>query len=184
MELKYRLLEHPFYKAWNSGAISKEQLAVYAASYNELINKIPDLWKKVIEKLDSGSKTGEHIVNEEKGHIALWEKWQSTLEDAAVYPSMKGLIEELSNMNETELLGAIHAFEIQQPEVAETKKCGLIDYYNADESDLVYFDEHMNEEKHIDYAREISHGLSKIEFERGFEKGSELFYKNLDNFIN
>ena len=87
-------------------------------------------------------------------------------------------------MNPSELLGAIHSFEIQQPEVAKTKKEGLLKHYNIDESKTKYFDEHMNEEEHIAYGKMLSQKFAdKSDFEKGFKRGSEIFYYALDRFM-
>lgn len=41
MNLKHKLLEHPFYQTWEKGEITKQQLSAYAKSYNEFITNIP-----------------------------------------------------------------------------------------------------------------------------------------------
>ena len=88
-------------------------------------------------------------------------------------------------MNPSELLGAIHSFEVQQPEVAKTKKEGLLNHYGFSEADTTYFDEHMNEAEHIEYGRKLANDFAvKSDFEKGFSRGSEIFYNALDRFLN
>jgi pyrroloquinoline quinone (PQQ) biosynthesis protein C len=87
-------------------------------------------------------------------------------------------------MTPSELLGALHSFEIQQPEVAESKKDGLLKHYGFSEKDLKYFDEHMNEQDHISYGKYLKEEFAdEEEFNKGFERGSELFFKNLNLFM-
>ena len=139
MELKYRLLDHPFYKSWSDGTVTREQLAKYAASYAEFIGKIPDYWKKVISEFVPRSLVGKIVINEERKHIQMWDNWYSHLEPAVDFPKMSEFLSNFEKMNSSQLLGALHAFEIQQPEVATTKKMGLLQYYGFQEKELVYF---------------------------------------------
>lgn len=185
MKPKYRLLEHPFYQAWNEGNISIEQLSKYGASYAEFIERIPGYWQKIAQAFAEQQTVADEIIAEETDHIPLWNKWTDKLEKQDDFPRMTKIFEAFENMTASELLGAIHAFEIQQPEVAETKKCGLLDHYGFENSDLTYFDEHMQEEKHIAYGRHLAEKFArKSEFNAGFEKGSKLIYDGLNLFMN
>ena len=185
MELKYKLLDHPFYKAWSCGEITTGQLSKYSASYLEFIESIPTYWERVIAGLNAEDSVAKEIVLEEKEHIYLWKKWSSKLGSVNSFPRMIEVLLEFEKMNPSELLGAIHAFEIQQPGVAKTKKEGLLNHYGFDESDSIYFDEHMNEQKHISFGEKLAkESADKKEFEKGFERGSELVYKSLDLFLN
>lgn len=185
MILKHNLLDHPFYKNWEKGTISIQQLSKYSKSYGEFITKIPVFWNYTIEIFDSNSLTGKKIIEEEKHHILLWKIWSERLPDVKNYPSMKDEIDAFSKMNVSELLGAIHAFEIQQPNVSKTKKAGLIKYYGFNNSDTKYFDEHMNEAEHIKYGEYLYNNFAdKKKFKKGFSKGAELIYNSLDKFLN
>lgn len=184
MKLKYRLLEHPFYQAWNKGEISLEQLTKYAHSYLELITQIPLMWSRIDKELSINSDKIHTIIEEEKNHIALWEKWYVDLPSIVDYPSMKPLIDRFDAMTASELLGALNSFEIQQPEVALQKKEALKNFYNIDDSKLHYFDEHLKEEEHINYGKFIYQNYAnKKEFIIGAFDGSMSLYNNLDLFL-
>lgn len=183
MKLNKKLLDHPFYQSWTKGEITNEQLADYTYSYYELIQEIPGLWSKAISGLNAVSDESKKLVDEETAHISMWNDFR-VKQSIGSYPSMKDVIDELSVMNPSELLGAIHSFEIQQPEVAKTKKEGLLKFYGFNESDAKYFDEHMNEAEHIAFGKMLSEKYAdKDDFEKGFAKGSELFYNALDRFL-
>lgn len=185
MELKYKLLEHPFYRAWMNGDISPLQLSRYSSSYMDFIERIPSYWQNILDGFSINDKTAEEIVSEEKEHIALWNKWSSKLPKADLYPVMTAVLNEFEKMNPSELLGALHAFEIQQPGVAATKKEGLLRHYGFTPDTTTYFDEHMNEQKHISYGEKLADNYAdKNDFRKGFEKGSELIYRSLDLFMN
>lgn len=185
MKLHYRLLDHPFYKAWTCGEINAEQLGKYHKSYSEFIEMMPIFWEKALKGLNCENPKGKEVINDEKSHIPLWQLWSCELPEFSEFPKMTGIINSFESMSASELLGAIHAFEIQQPEVAKTKKQGLIEHYGVDAEKLTYFDEHMNEAEHIRFAMEIADKYAdKQEFERGFSIGSELIYNGLDMFMN
>mgnify|MGYP001555151826 CR=1 FL=1 len=185
MELKHKLLDHPFYQAWNEGEITADQLAKYHESYKEFIEKVPDYWQKIIDGFGEDSTFAKSVVEDERSHIPLWNEWESRLPETDGHPDMKDVIEALDSMTNSELLGAIHAFEIQQPEVAKTKKEGLLKHYNFTEEEMTYFDEHQNEEPHIRFGKRLAERFAnQTEFQRGFDKGAEIFYNALDKYIN
>ncbi|MCX6152850.1 MAG: hypothetical protein NT007_01685 [Candidatus Kapabacteria bacterium] len=185
MELKYKLLDHPFYKAWSDGTVTEMQLSKYAYSYQALVEEIPDLWAKVINSFAPDSKAAAAIISEETSHVTLWELWTNKLTKPELIPEMNQMISELHEMNPSQLLGAIQAFEIQQPEVSKSKSDGLKKYYKFSNDNLKYFFEHENEHSHIEYGQQLAATLADSDdYKFGFERGSELFYKNLDIFVN
>ncbi len=179
-ELKFKLLEHPFYKAWENGQIPLNKLSEYAYSYLEFIERIPDYWKNL---LDSFSVSDYWVVNEEKEHIELWKRWIKKLPKSESYPKLDELINYFNSLNPSEILGALYSFEVQQPEIAKFKKECLMKFYNFKDEDLTYFDEHMKEEKHLNVGMKIYKIANKNDFEVGFKSASELLYRSLDNFL-
>lgn len=184
MELKYRLLDHPFYQSWSEGVVTKEQLAKYHSSYAEFIELMPQYWSKINAAFNQNSAEAIEVVEDEKSHIPLWADWSHKLPATNDYPRMSELIDTMNTMTPSELLGAVQAFETQQPEVAETKKAGLLKFYGFEEGEVKYFDEHMEEEEHINYGNKLKENYAnQAEYKAGFEKGSELFYNGLNLFV-
>jgi pyrroloquinoline-quinone synthase len=182
MILSYSLLNHPFYQAWSHGTVTRGQLARYARSYAEFIAEMPAYWARIGQ--DFGVDTSA-IVAEETQHIALWEKWSAQLPKTADYPRMTEVLDAFANFNASELLGAVQAFEIQQPGVARTKKDGLLAHYGFAETDTVYFDEHLNEQAHIDFGAGLAADKANlVELQKGFNRGAEVVYRSLDLFGN
>lgn len=183
MELKHKLLEHPFYQAWTMGEVTPEQLSAYHKSYTEFIEEVPKYWTKIAEAFGQ-TEAAQHIIDEETAHIDLWTKWQGKLPEVNSFPRMKNVLSSFANMTPSELLGAVHAFEIQQPGVAQTKKDGLLKWYGFNEGETIYFDEHIAEEDHIQFGTMLANNFAnKEEFARGFDKGAELVYNGLDLFV-
>lgn len=185
IEVKKRLLDHPFYQAWEKGEVTEEQLADYGEAYQEFMEAVPGLWQKVLDGLDVDDPTGDEVVADEKEHAELWEEWRAELPEADEAPRLADLLDGLVEMGPAELAGALHAYELQQPEVAETKKQGLIEHYGFDVDNLEFFDEHAEgEEEHLAFGRKIRDEYADAEaFTEGFNRGAELVFHSLDAFV-
>ena len=153
MQVQPRLLDHPFYVAWMKGEVSQKTLAAYHRSYAEFIQRIPSYWQTVVKAFQPHLTHTSSVVQEELHHIDLWEKWGKRFTPPDDFPRMQSVLDLLDGMTPSQLLGAIHAFEVQQPEVARTKKEGLLRHYGFRHEELRYFDEHENEECHLAYGR-------------------------------
>jgi len=183
MSVHPRLLDHPFYQAWNRGEISAETLSAYHQSYGEFVKRFPSFWQRVVDAFQQDIARGASIVDEESEHVPLWEQWGKNLNPPHSSPGLKDLVDAFDHMTPSRLLGAIQAFETQQPEVARTKKDGLRGFYGFREEDLAYFDEHLDEMNHIAYGSWLGENFAdRNEFNEGFAQGAELIYKSLDRF--
>lgn len=184
MELTHKLLEHPFYQKWTEGEVTTDQLAKYAASYEEFIAEMPNMWRNAIEGLGQIDATGAEVVEEEASHIELWKNCFARLMPVSEHPGMGDVVEKIASLSPSAQLGVIHAFEVQQPEVAKTKKEGLIKHYGFTNEDCRYFDEHMDEADHIAYGKQLAdEKADQAEFQYGFAYGSKLIYDSLDRFM-
>lgn len=186
MKNNFRLLNHPFYQAWSGGKLTLNQISNYGSSYLELIEQIPTYWQKILHSFGiEDTLDAQQIVKEEKEHINLWKKWIIKLQEPKDFPSMKDVTASLFKISESELLGAISSFEMQQPKVANTKKSGLLEHFGFEAEDLTYFDEHLKEEKHIQFAKRVrEHYSNHSEFQQGYNFGKKLFYEALDRFLS
>jgi pyrroloquinoline-quinone synthase len=155
------LLKHPFYRAWNEGALSVRDLALYAVQYGEFIDRIAAGWEA------AGSPA---VAAEEREHSILWTGFAEGL--GATRPARERLpqIEELVSLsdamfaNRPQALGALYAFEQQQPATAQTKLDGLRLHYHLPASAEFYFDVHKGDEEEPRWLAERMEGLSEDEF--------------------
>jgi pyrroloquinoline-quinone synthase len=182
--LHTRLLDHPFYQAWTRGEVREATLAEYHHAYAEFIRRIPSYWQDVVLAFGVTSPLTAEIIREETEHIHLWNLWGAALPNPRGRASLQEAIEGFNAFNPSALLGALQAFEVQQPEVARTKKEGLLRHYRLHEADLRYFDEHLAEEKHIAFgSRLAATHAHPADFEEGFHLGAGLVYRSLDQFV-
>ncbi len=153
---KYNLLNHPFYQAWSAGELPVEALQNYAREYGAFISTLPKGW----ETLDD-AETAE----EETEHIEMWEDFADGLDteisDAQI-PEVKTLLNTTENLfsNSETALGALYAFEAQQPETAKSKLAGLKAFYQFPDKVEPYFETHSHNEHEAEKILERIGALS------------------------
>ena len=139
---KYNLLNHPFYQAWSAGELPIEALRCYAREYGAFICTLPKGWETL-----NDAETAE----EETEHIEMWEDFADGLDteisDAQI-PQVKYLLDtaEILFSDSETALGALYAFEAQQPETAKSKLAGLKAFYQLPEKVEPYFETHSHNE--------------------------------------
>lgn len=184
MDSQFRLLEHPFYQQWTKGEITQEQLSCYARSYFDFIKMMPVFWENAVKGLNAESRESADVINDERLHIELWREFMAKF-DGNDYKDMNDVVGEFMSMSPSKLLGAVHAFEEQQPEVAKSKAEGLVRYYGFGSDETKYFDEHLKEEIHIRYGSDLAEKYADWnEFADGYAEGAMLAYRALDRFLN
>ena len=138
----YNLLNHPFYQAWSAGELPVEALRAYAREYGAFISTVPEGWEALGDA---------EIAEEETEHIDLWADFAAGLDTAvteAQIPQVKALIGTAHELfsEPTTALGALYAFEAQQPATAQSKLTGLKAFYQLPESVEPYFETHSHNE--------------------------------------
>jgi len=135
---KKALLKHPFYQAWESGELPVEALRTYAREYGAFIATMPAGWETL--------KDAE-TAQEEREHAELWQGFAAGLETeigAAELPAVSKLLAASGALfaQPATALGALYAFEAQQPETAKSKLDGLRTHYSLPASTEPYFEVH------------------------------------------
>lgn len=136
------LLDHPFYQAWSAGELSLETLRSYAREYGAFISTIPQGWEAVDDA---------EIAAEETEHIDLWADFATGLDTTvseAQIPQVKSLVETANELfsERATALGALYAFEAQQPATAASKLAGLKAFYQFPKKVEPYFETHAHNE--------------------------------------
>jgi pyrroloquinoline-quinone synthase len=135
---KWNLLRHPFYQAWSAGTLPVEALQVYAREYGAFIESLPQGWRTLGD---------EETAHEETEHAELWDAFAGSLNATKGAPG----ITETEALAQTAqalfaqpatALGALYAFEVQQPATAASKLDGLKKWYRMDEAGGKYFEAH------------------------------------------
>jgi len=158
---EYNLLKHPYYLAWNEGKLSRRHLALYSCEWGTFVRMISKGWQKA----------GEHkIAAEEIEHFKLWEKFADSIcpqmMAARLKPSIQLLWETEDNFKRyASALGALYAFEAQQPATAASKLEGLRKHYGHWKVNEEYFIAHANDHAEPEILERKISELDKHEHE-------------------
>lgn len=123
---KRSLLQNTFYRRWTEGTLPVPALKDYARECGAFIRVISIGWKA----------TGEpDVALREDGHARVWEQtFAAGLNTSVAEPEVKEVADLVSVARElftdpVTSVGALYAFEAQQPLTARAKLNGLIEHY-------------------------------------------------------
>jgi pyrroloquinoline-quinone synthase len=154
--MQHSMLKHPFYVAWSEGKLSRSVLQEYAKQYYAHVRAFPTYVSAVhshCDDLETRQLLLENLVEEEQGaenHPELWLRFAESLgvaraevKDAELLPQTQDSVARLQQLTQSsdyrEGLAALFAYESQIPEVAQTKRAGLKEFYGIDEERGVSF---------------------------------------------
>ena len=154
---RWNVLEHPFYKRWSCGELSRDELAHYAGEYRHAVVALADTAAK--------AENEEH-AREEAAHIELWDEFAAAFgADTTREPSAETSVcvtAWTAPGNRREALAVLYAIEAGQPAVSQAKLDGLADHYGvaADEPGASYFALHteLDHEHAAESRRELTDG--------------------------
>ena len=148
---RWNVLEHPFYKRWSCGELSRDELAWYAGEYRHA----------VVALADTAAKAGnEEHAREEAAHIDLWDEFAAAFHaDTTRDPSAETTVcvtAWTAPESRREALAVLYAIEAGQPAVSKTKLDGLGEHYGVatDEPGASYFALHTElDHEHAAHSR-------------------------------
>jgi pyrroloquinoline-quinone synthase len=170
------MLSHPFYQAWEEGALTKDALRAYARQYFHHVEAFPRAVSAVHANCPSaqGRRLLAENLAEEEGvaegkddHAKLWLDFaagmgadEAEVRAVSVNPETQVLIDAfrtLSRKSYASGLGALYAYESQLPAIAKTKIEGLVERYDvSEEATLKFFQVHEYADvEHSDVCREL-----------------------------
>ena len=136
------LLTHPFYVSWSAGTLPAEKLKVYANEYGTFIRMISELWE---------TAGYPEIAAEEREHTEVWQSFAQSLKTEIASAARISEIAALTAFmrrateNRAVALGALLAFEFQQPATVDSKLRGLRTHYANLKADETYFEIHLDD---------------------------------------
>ena len=121
------LLQHPFYLAWSDGTLPVPALKEYAHDYGAFIRTVGQGWEAVGENAHRRGRArpraglGEHVCRRSGNDRRL----------PRAPPKPPRLVDAARELfaDRTTALGALYAFESQQPYTAQSKLAGLREHY-------------------------------------------------------
>ena len=197
---KYHLLNHPFYKSWNDGKLTREIIQDYAEQYYQHVKAFPryiSATHSICEDINKRKILLENLQDEEnrdQDHPKLWrdfavaigsvgEKIESVKKEKFTTELIENFFKN-GRASYAEGLASLYTYERQIPEIAETKIRGLKNHYGVtSEKGLKFFEVHKAADVyHREACEKLLDGLSKEEQEKA-EKSALSTAKYLWNFL-
>jgi pyrroloquinoline-quinone synthase len=167
---RWNLLESPFYQAWSTGTLPLEALRTYASEYGAFISLVPKGWE---------SHNDTVIADEERAHVELWRRFAAALGTGISRPrlvAVETLVKTADRLfsSKASALGALYAFEAQQPATTKSKLEGLRAHYHLPEAAEAYFIIHADDDSEPRLLLERMEQLSRQDRERAVEACREM----------
>ncbi|HVL37778.1 MAG TPA: iron-containing redox enzyme family protein [Fimbriimonadaceae bacterium] len=158
---QFDLNSHPFYQDWRMGTLPIEKLRDYAAEYGRFVGTIAQGWDTVGE---------QGFAEEERVHERLWAQFQLAISSGAASsrPQTETLVTSARNLFSTapEAVGALYAFEAQQPHTSQSKLDGLNEHYQVSDAGKEYFAVHASDFAEAERLRHYVAEMSDDEFRK------------------
>ena len=198
---QHHLLNHPFYKSWNEGKLTREIIKDYAEQYYQHVKAFPryiSATHSLCEDIEKRKILLENLNDEENrdaDHPKLWKNFAlamgadaKKLEEVKPDKFTKDLIDNFfKNGRSTyaEGLASLYTYERQIPEIAETKIQGLKKHYGVNSKEgLEFFVAHKEADVyHRAECEKLLDGLSKDEQTKA-EKAALSTAKYLWSFLS
>lgn len=167
-----RLLDHPFYRRWEAGALVPGELGAYAAQYRHFETSVPGMLRQLLDQLDEGPAAAlvrRNLADEEsnpEAHVLLFERFAAAVGAPSQAPptaATQHLLDtygRLIDAGGAEGLAALVAYEIQAPEIAASKADGLRRHHDLDEAATRFWDVHATMD--IDHAEWAIEALAAL----------------------
>jgi pyrroloquinoline-quinone synthase len=153
---RWNVLRHPFYRRWECGELTADDLAYYAAEYRHAVVALAELAKQ--------SSAPEHAA-EEAAHVTLWDAFAHSLDADLDRPprlETEACVDAWpATGDELEGVAALYAIESAQPDISRTKLDGLLEHYGFEpgSAGTAYFEVHS--ERDHEHAAESKRVLAE-----------------------
>ncbi|HXD54489.1 MAG TPA: iron-containing redox enzyme family protein [Solirubrobacteraceae bacterium] len=157
------VLQHPFYRRWSAGELSREELALYAGQYRHAVVALAEASDAAAAAAGEPHAAGlARHAEEEHGHVALWDAFAAACGTAAPAAPLAGTADCArawrGGGDLLERLAVLYAIEASQPAISETKLEGLRAHYTeiSEGPATEYFELHaVRDVEHAGAAAEL-----------------------------
>lgn len=149
---RWNVLRHPFYRRWECGELTTEDLAYYAGEYRHAVVALAQLARQ--------SAAPEHAA-EEAAHVTLWDAFAHSLDadlDRAPRIETEACVDAWAASDALEGTATLYAIESAQPEISRTKLDGLVAHYGFEpgSASTAYFEVHSERDhEHAAESRRV-----------------------------
>lgn len=148
---RWNVLRHPFYRRWECGELTRDELAYYAGEYRHAVVALAGLAR---------TASNEGHAAEEAAHVDLWDDFARSLDadlERAPRAETTSCVDAWSGSG-VEGAAALFAIESAQPEISKTKLEGLTRWYGFDPQTkgTRYFELHSDRDhEHAELSRRV-----------------------------
>ena len=153
---RWNVLEHPFYRRWECGELSRDELTEYAGEYRHAVVALADAADR------AAPLAGSEHADEERAHVDLWDDFAAAVDADSGPARLEGTLECVrawtSARDPLEALGILYAIEAGQPDVSRTKLDGLVAHYGFEPKShaMSYFTLHTERDhEHAAESRQL-----------------------------
>jgi pyrroloquinoline-quinone synthase len=153
---RWNILEHPFYRRWECGELTRKELTAYAGEYRHAVVALADAAET------AAPLAGPEHAEEERSHVELWDRFAGAVDAEPGQARLAGTRTCVgawtSADDPIEALGILYAIEAGQPDVSRTKLDGLVEHYGfeSDAPATAYFTLHAERDhEHAEQSREL-----------------------------
>ena len=151
---RWNVLDHPFYERWSAGALTRDDLALYAGQYRHAVVALAEAADRAAHAAgpDERAPLAAH-AGEEAAHVVLWDMFAGAAGADGPQPAEPETEECAAAWagEGRDLLGhlvALYAIESAQPAISRVKADGLRDHYGFPTgSGTAYFDLHAERDR-------------------------------------
>lgn len=163
-----QLLQHPFYRRWQQGNVTMEELGRYAAEYRHFERYLPEFLSRLVSGLPEGEARDLVAANlaDELGdpvaHVELFERFATAVgasegdEATDPSPAMAALLatyDEMLAVSAGAALAGFVAYESQSSAIAAEKAAGLRRDHGLDEEAVSFWEHHATvDSRHGEWA--------------------------------
>ncbi len=166
-----QLLSHPFYRRWEAGELSRDELRSYAEQYRYFETMLPTFLESLAEQLPEGISRDAVLDNlrdetAPPSHLELFEMFATFFGARAVTisPAMAQLVaayDLVLGQGSASALAGLWAYEGQGAAIAKSKAEGLRTHYGVGSDGAAFWDAHWLVEG--DHAAWALDALSALE---------------------
>ncbi len=147
-----QLLSHAFYRRWEAGGLSRDELRSYAEQYRYFETMLPIFLESLVETLPEG-RSREAVLDNLRdetappSHLELFEMFATFYGARAVTisPAMARLVEAydvILRRGSAAALAGLWAYESQGAAIAQSKAEGLRAHYGVENDAATFWDAH------------------------------------------
>ena len=190
-----RLLDHPYYRAWQDGELTLEDLKEYAGQYRHFERNLPEVLADAATQMDRGearrlveANLDDELTNP-RPHVELFDDFSRAVgagdevEPSAAMAGLVGLYRDAVKEGPAALLAVVGAYETQAADIAATKAAALECHYGIDGIGTSFWSVHsVIEGQHSAWTAEALESIGASEGEVGdwSRRSAEAWWRFLD----